>query len=57
MVTLKVLREFSDLVEGVIRSPGDTFECTEDRAKEIISKLPGFAEISKPSRKTQQKAR
>lgn len=57
MAKLKVLREFSDLAEGVIRSPGETFECTEDRAKEIVSKLPGFAEISKPSRKTQQKAR
>ena len=57
MAKLKVLREFSDLVEGVIRSPGETFECTEDRAKEIISKLPGFAEVSKPSRKAQQKER
>ena len=57
MVTLKVLRDFSDLLDGVIRSPGETFECTEDRAKEIISKLPGFAEVSRPQRKTQQKAR
>ena len=57
MAKLKVLREFSDLAEGIIRSPGETFECTEDRAKEIISKLPGFAEVSRPQRKTQQKAR
>ena len=57
MAKLKVLREFSDLLDGVIRSPGETFECTDDRAKEIVSKLPGFAEVSKPSRKTQQKAR
>ena len=57
MAKLKVLREFSDLVEGVIRSPGETFECTEGRAKEIVSKLPGFAEVSKPQGKSQSKAR
>jgi hypothetical protein len=57
MAKLKVLREFSDLVEGVIRSPGETFECTEGRAKEIVSVLPGFAEIEEPRRKPQQKAR
>lgn len=57
MAKLKVLREFSDLAEGIIRSPGETFECTEDRAKEIISKLPGFAEVSKPQGKSQSKAR
>ena len=56
MVTLTVLHDFSDLKEGVLRRAGESFECTEQRAGEITSLLPGFAEVAKPARK-QTKAR
>ncbi len=56
MVTLRVMRDFLDLTEGIMRLAGESFECTEQRAGEITSLLPGFAEAAKPARK-QTKAR
>lgn len=42
MVSVRVLRDFTDLKEHKYRRCGDTFSATEARAKEIQAKLPGY---------------
>ena len=37
MLTVKVIREFNDEREGVLRKVGDLFTCSEDRLAEINS--------------------
>lgn len=45
-------RRFRDLVEGVTRSEGDEFECTEKRLAEINSTKWGvLAEAKAPARR------
>lgn len=42
MVTVTVLRTFHDKQENVIRSVGDTFSATEERARRIDEAIPGY---------------
>lgn len=42
---VKTLRSFNDLKENVVREPGDEFDATEARAKQIARKLPGYVEL------------
>jgi len=43
MLTVRVLREFNDEREGVLRKVGDLFSCSEDRLAEINS--AGFGKM------------
>lgn len=42
MVNVTVHKAFRDLNEHVDRRPNDTFVATEERAREIEAKLPGY---------------
>lgn len=42
MVTVTVIRGFRDIQAHVDRRPGERFDATEERAKEIEAKLPGY---------------
>lgn len=44
MLTARVLREFNDEREGVLRKVGDLFTCSEDRLAEINS--AGFGRMA-----------
>lgn len=39
---VKVLKEFTDKKENILRKPGDTFECTPERFDEIKQGLSMF---------------
>lgn len=46
MVTVRVNRGFADLLHKVDRSPGEEFAATEERAEQLMRKLPsGFVEV------------
>nr|DAY14907.1 MAG TPA: hypothetical protein [Caudoviricetes sp.] len=45
---IKVLKEFYDLKEGVVRQVGESFEATEERFAEIKEYLPDYVELEKP---------
>ena len=46
MVTVRVCRGFVDLLNKVDRVAGDEFAATEERADELVRKLPpGFVEV------------
>lgn len=47
---VKVLKEFYDLKEGVVRQVGESFEATEERFAEIKEHLPDYVELEKSSR-------
>lgn len=47
---IKVLKEFYDLKEGVLRQVGESFEATEERFAEIKEHLPDYVELEKSSR-------
>jgi len=42
MVTVTVLRAFHDRQENVVRSVGDVFSATEERARHIDEAIPGY---------------
>lgn len=42
MVTVTVIIPFRDTTEHVGRRKGDTFTTTEERAKQIAARLPGY---------------
>lgn len=42
---VKVLKSFIDLSDGSERKVGDVFECTEQRFREIETKLPDWVEV------------
>lgn len=55
---IKVIKNFKDLQEDVIRNTGDIFEVTDSRYKEINSKLPGYVQEvkeEKPKKKATKK--
>lgn len=47
---IKVLKEFYDLKEGVVRQVGESFEATEERFAELKERLPDYVELEKTSR-------
>lgn len=47
---IKVLKEFYDLKEGVVRQVGESFEATEERFAELKEHLPDYVELEKSSR-------
>lgn len=47
---IKVLKEFYDLKEGVVRQVGESFEATEERFAELKERLPDYVELGKTSR-------
>lgn len=47
---IKVLKEFYDLKEGVLRQVGESFEATEERFAELKEHLPDYVELEKSSR-------
>lgn len=47
---IKVLKEFYDLKEGVVRQVGESFEATEERFAELKEYLPDYVELEKTSR-------
>lgn len=47
---IKVLKEFYDLKEGVLRQVGERFEATEERFAELKEHLPDYVELEKSSR-------
>ncbi|MDS5776891.1 Uncharacterised protein [Streptococcus pneumoniae] len=52
---IKVLKEFYDLKEGVLRQVGERFEATEERFAELKEHLPGYVELEKSSRSRSSK--
>ena len=48
----RVIVAFEDLKEGVTRNIGDTFEATQQRAKELASY--GFVEVEPKKRQTKK---
>ena len=42
MVTITVIRAFRDVQVHADRREGDTFDATEERARQIDAKLPGY---------------
>jgi len=42
MATVTVLKPFRDFAERCDRVEGETFEATEERARQIDAKLPGY---------------
>ncbi|VKF56722.1 Uncharacterised protein [Streptococcus pneumoniae] len=52
---IKVLKEFYDLKEGVLRQVGESFEATEERFAEIKERLPDYVELKKSSRSRSSK--
>lgn len=46
MVTVTVLRPFRDFSKRCDRNAGDTFTATEERARQIDAKLPGYITYS-----------
>ena len=59
MATAKVVTDFNDLREGVLRHAGDAFEVSVERFAEITRKLPGYVELvaDKPTTRPKQAAR
>lgn len=47
---IKVLKEFYDLKEGILRQVGESFEATEERFAELKERLPDYVELGKTSR-------
>ena len=47
---IKVLKEFYDLKEGILRQVGESFEATEERFAELKERLPDYVELEKSSR-------
>lgn len=59
-MVVTVNKSFRDVVEHVDRKEGDTFECTEERAKRIETLLPGYVTVmaeAKPKPKTRTRAK
>jgi len=61
-MVVTVNKSFRDVVEHVDRKEGDTFECTEERAKRIETLLPGYVTVkaeaeAKPKTKTRARAK
>ena len=55
MATVTVKKAFNDLKENVYRVAGDTFEATDERAKELTEKLGSeYVSVSKPRRKAKE---
>ncbi|CZD07575.1 hypothetical protein RLA26_00465 [Streptococcus pneumoniae] len=52
---IKVLKEFYDLKEGVLRQVGERFEATEERFAEIKERLLDYVELEKSSRSRSSK--
>ncbi|AEL09525.1 MULTISPECIES: hypothetical protein [Streptococcus] len=52
---IKVLKEFYDLKEGVLRQVGERFEATEERFAELKEHLPDYVELEKSSRSRSSK--
>ncbi|CIN74279.1 MULTISPECIES: hypothetical protein [Streptococcus] len=52
---IKVLKEFYDLKEGVLRKVGERFEATEERFAELKEHLPDYVELEKSSRSRSSK--
>lgn len=53
MVNVTVIRPFDDVVEQVFRKSGDTFEATEERAAQLIKRLPsGYVSVSETVEET-----
>lgn len=42
MVTVTVIKGFRDIQVHVDRKPGERFDATEERVKQIEAKLPGY---------------
>lgn len=52
---IKVLKEFYDLEEGVIRQVGESFEATKERFAELKEHLPDYVELEKSFRSLSSK--
>lgn len=52
---IKVLKEFYDLKEGVLRQVGESFEATEERFAELKEHLPDYVELEKSFRSLSSK--
>lgn len=52
---IKVLKEFYDLKERVLRQVGERFEATEERFAELKEHLPDYVELEKSSRSRSSK--
>ncbi|WP_449160832.1 hypothetical protein [Streptococcus sp.] len=52
---IKVLKEFYDLKEGILRQVGESFEATEERFAELKERLPDYVELEKSSRSRSSK--
>lgn len=52
---IKVLKEFYDLKEGVVRQVGESFEATEERFDELKEHLPDYVELEKSFRSLSSK--
>ena len=52
---IKVLKEFYDLKEGILRQVGESFEATEERFAELKEGLPDYVEWEKSSRSSVSK--
>lgn len=52
---VKVKKLFADTQAGVDRLPGETFECTKDRAEEILDRLGDeFVELVQTARRVKK---
>lgn len=48
MFKVTVNRRFTDIVENVVREPGDTFDATDVRAKSLVHALPkGYVSVTR----------
>ena len=52
---IKVLKEFYDLKECVVRQVGESFEATEERFAELKEHLPDYVELEKSFRSLSSK--
>ena len=52
---IKVLKEFYDLKEGILRQVGESFEATKERFAELKERLPDYVELEKSSRSRSSK--
>ena len=52
---IKVLKEFYDLKEGILRQVGESFEATEERFAELKEHLPDYVELEKSFRSLSSK--
>jgi len=56
MTEVKVISPFTDLVEGVFRTKGDTFSCEDERANTLSGlKFVEIVAVPEPPKKTRKR--